>query len=153
MRIWSHAAGYAALVVLVSAGAAESLAGTNTVFTDDIVPGGVSTSDIRENAVTGSRVRNSSLTGSDLALGSVGMSHLGGAWTSPVRETLSGDISGFAFAACPSGQTAISGAVSAGSTSANVVSSVPQGDGWFVTYRNWISAPTWIEVQAFCVRK
>ena len=59
--------GYVALVVLVTAGAAQSLAGSNTVFTDDIVDGQVTYSDIRDNAMTGKKILDNSVTGADLA--------------------------------------------------------------------------------------
>ena len=78
--------GYVVLIVLLSAGAAQSLAGNNTVTGGDIVNGSVSSADIRDgsvsyadvkdgavgskkildNSVQGSDVRNDTLTGADI---------------------------------------------------------------------------------------
>ena len=137
-----HAAGYALLIVVLSAGAAQSLAGTDTVFTDDIVAGGVTTPDIRDRAVTGTKVLDGSLTAADIAAGSVGLSRLGGKWTEAVRTTLYGDNVGYAIATCPSGQTAISGSAFSPSAAAAMMGSQPVGDAWIATFRNWISAQT-----------
>ena len=58
--------GFAVLIVLVSAGAAQSLSGSNTVFTDDIAPKAVHGSDIADNAVSGRTVYPDSITGADV---------------------------------------------------------------------------------------
>jgi len=67
MRTRSIILGYVALILLLTAGAAQSLSGSNTVFTDDIAPGAVNFSDIHENAVTSSRIAPGSVFGSDIA--------------------------------------------------------------------------------------
>jgi len=66
MRTWSTIIGYTLLTLLLTAGAAQSLSGSNTVFTDDIVDGAVTTPDIKANAVSGSKILNNSVTGTDL---------------------------------------------------------------------------------------
>jgi hypothetical protein len=63
--------GYAALTIILTAGAAQSLSGSNTVFTDDIVDGAVTTPDIRANAVTSSRIITGGVFSSDVADGSL----------------------------------------------------------------------------------
>jgi hypothetical protein len=67
MRTRSIILGYVTLTLLLTAGAAQSLSGSNTVFTDDIADGNVKTSDIRANAVTSSRIAPSSVFSSDIA--------------------------------------------------------------------------------------
>ncbi len=52
--------------MLMSAGAAQSLAGSNTVFTDDIAPKAVHGSDIADNAVSGRTVYPNRITGADV---------------------------------------------------------------------------------------
>lgn len=61
-----HLLGYTALIVILTAGAAQSLSGSNTVFSDDIVDGAIYNPDIHDRAVTGAKVANDSLTGSDI---------------------------------------------------------------------------------------
>jgi hypothetical protein len=58
--------GYVMVILIVTAGAAQSLSGSNTVFSDDIVDGAVYNPDIHDRAVTGAKVLNDSLTGSDI---------------------------------------------------------------------------------------
>ncbi|HJR88780.1 MAG TPA: hypothetical protein VJ782_01305 [Aeromicrobium sp.] len=57
---------YAALIIILTAGAAQSLSGSNTVFTDDVVNGQIFAADIATNAVSGSKVYPNSLTGADV---------------------------------------------------------------------------------------
>lgn len=71
MRARSTIIGFAVLTVLLTAGAAQSLSGTNTVFTDDIADGNVTTQDIRANAVTSSRIIDGGVFGTDIANNSV----------------------------------------------------------------------------------
>jgi hypothetical protein len=59
--------GYIVLTLILTAGAAQSLSGTNTVDTDDIIDGAVTTSDIRANAVTSSRIITGGVFGTDVA--------------------------------------------------------------------------------------
>jgi len=66
MRTRSIILGYVTLTLLLTAGAAQGLSGSNTVFTDDIVNGAVTTADIKGNAVSGSRVLDNSMTGADI---------------------------------------------------------------------------------------
>lgn len=58
--------GFAILFVLMTAGAAQSLSGSNTVFTDDIVDGAIYNPDIHDRAVTGRKILDDSVTGVDL---------------------------------------------------------------------------------------
>jgi len=58
--------GYVVLVVILTAGAAQSLSGSNTVYTDDIVNGQVYGGDIAANAVSGSKIYPNSVTGADV---------------------------------------------------------------------------------------
>lgn len=67
MRTRSIILGYVTLTLLLTAGAAQGLSGSNTVFTDDIAPGAVTFSDINEDAVTSSRIAPGSVFSSDIA--------------------------------------------------------------------------------------
>ncbi|MDR7086601.1 hypothetical protein J2X11_001440 [Aeromicrobium panaciterrae] len=58
--------GYTALTVLLTAGAAQALSGSNTVRSDDIVASNVKNSDIGTSAVTSSKVALDTLTGDDI---------------------------------------------------------------------------------------
>lgn len=62
----STVVGFAILIVLLSAGAAQSLSGSNTVFSDDIVDGTVRHADIKANSLGGSRLLDNSITGAKI---------------------------------------------------------------------------------------
>jgi hypothetical protein len=78
-RLPSHTtvAAYLSLFLVLSGGTAVALAGSNTVFTDDIAPGEIKNSDlgfravslekIGGDAINSGRVVNNSLTGTDIA--------------------------------------------------------------------------------------
>lgn len=76
MDVRSAVLGLAALVILLTAGAAQSLSGSNTVYSDDIVDNAVTSADLGTNSVTkpkvadnaigGAEVLNNALTGSDI---------------------------------------------------------------------------------------
>lgn len=66
MRTRSTVVGYALLTVLLTAGAAQGLSGSNTVFSDDIVDGAIITPDLKTGAVSGSKILDNSVTGSDI---------------------------------------------------------------------------------------
>ncbi len=66
MNIRSSAIGLAAVVVLMGAGAAQSLTGSNTVFSDDIVNETVNSADVLNESLGTSDIRNESLTGADI---------------------------------------------------------------------------------------
>jgi hypothetical protein len=66
MSIRSSAVGLAAVVVLMGAGAAQSLSGSNTVFGDDIVDGTITTPDLKTGALSGSKILDNSVTGTDV---------------------------------------------------------------------------------------
>lgn len=61
-----HIIGYTALTVILTAGAAQSLAGTNTVDSGDIVDGTISTPDLKNGAVSGSKILDNSVTSADI---------------------------------------------------------------------------------------
>lgn len=55
--------GFATLVVLLSAGAAQSLAGSNTVTSDDILDGSVTSADIKDQGILYADIKDGSMTG------------------------------------------------------------------------------------------
>jgi len=58
--------GFAALTVLLTAGTAQSLSGTNTVNSGDIINGQVAYVDLKDGAVTGKKVLDNSLASPDI---------------------------------------------------------------------------------------
>ena len=62
----SAVVGFAAVMVIMSAGAAQSLSGSNTVFSDDIVNGTIAHVDIKENTIGGSRLLDNAVTSSKI---------------------------------------------------------------------------------------
>jgi hypothetical protein len=65
MRNRSAIVGYAVLTLILTAGAAQGLAGTNTVTSDDIVNETIKSSDVLNNSLTTSDIKNGSLRQSD----------------------------------------------------------------------------------------
>jgi hypothetical protein len=61
---FGHLLGYTAITVILTAGAAQSLAGSKTVFGDDIVDGTITTPDLKAGSIAGSRLLNHGITGS-----------------------------------------------------------------------------------------
>ncbi len=61
-----HLLGYTALTIVLTAGAAQSLSGSNTVFTDDIVDGQVTYADIKNGAVGSAKLRDNVVTGAKI---------------------------------------------------------------------------------------
>jgi hypothetical protein len=68
--------GYVVLIVILTAGAAQSLSGTNTVFSDDIVDGTIATPDLKTGAVSGTKILDNSVTAADIAAGAVDSSEV-----------------------------------------------------------------------------
>ena len=65
-RALPHVLAYIGLTVILTAGAAQSLSGSNTVFSDDIASGQVRGSDLAADSVSGSKIYPNSITGSDV---------------------------------------------------------------------------------------
>jgi hypothetical protein len=65
MRNRSAIIGYVVLTLILTAGAAQGLAGTNTVTSDDIVNETVRSADVLNESLTSSDIRNGSLRVSD----------------------------------------------------------------------------------------
>lgn len=71
-----HVVAYTVLLVVLSAGTAQSLSGSNTVFSDDIVNGQVGYADIRDRAVGSRKILDGSIGAIDLGANSVTASKL-----------------------------------------------------------------------------
>ena len=65
MRNRSAIIGYAALTLILTAGAAQGLAGSNTVTSDDIVNESLRSADVKNESLTSSDIKNGSLRTSD----------------------------------------------------------------------------------------
>jgi uncharacterized protein YjbI with pentapeptide repeats len=66
MRNRSAIIGYAVLTLILTAGAAQGLAGTDTVTSDDVVNESLTSADIKNESLTSSDIKNESLRGSDV---------------------------------------------------------------------------------------
>ena len=66
MNLKSTIIGTTSLVVLLTAGAAQSLTGTNTVTSDDVVNDSLIGADIKNESLTGSDLENNSVAGADI---------------------------------------------------------------------------------------
>jgi len=77
MRLRSAVLGATILVFSLTAGAAQSLTGSNTVFSDDIADGQVAYADIRDNAMTGKKILDNSVASADVRDGSIARQDLG----------------------------------------------------------------------------
>jgi hypothetical protein len=64
--VLGHLFGYTVLTVILTAGAAQSLAGSGTVYSDDIVDSTITTPDLKNGAVNGSKILDNSVTGADV---------------------------------------------------------------------------------------
>ncbi len=78
MRNRSAIIGYAILTVILTAGAAQGLAGTNTVTSDDIVNESLTSADVKNESLTSSDIKNESIRGSDILNGSLTSSDIAG---------------------------------------------------------------------------
>ena len=65
-RTTAHVVGYTALTLILTAGAAQSLSGSNTVFSDDIVDGTITHADVKANSIGGSKLLNNAVTGAKI---------------------------------------------------------------------------------------
>lgn len=66
MRARSTILGFGILTILLTAGAAQSLSGSNTVFSDDIVDNNVRTADLGTNSVTRVKVADNAIAGPEI---------------------------------------------------------------------------------------
>ena len=120
MSIRTSAIGLATVVVLMSAGAAQSLSGSNTVTSDDIVDGQITSADVKNNAIYGADIY-------------------------PGRRIVSAAraIPAFADAAygsvdCPAGTTLTGGGFRASTDDLYVLSSYPSdANTWTIAAGNW----------------
>lgn len=141
--------GGAMLVVLLTAGTAQSLAGVNTVFSDDIVDGQVAYADIRDNAMTGKKILDNSITSADLRAGSVGRSDLAFRPLSDIesvwedKQVPANQQVATVFVRCPADKPIVlGGGFETTSTTFLTKGSYPwfdNGEGWLVVGR---TAPT-----------
>ena len=136
--------GFAALVVLLTAGAAQSLSGSNTVASDDIIDGQVYGPDIHSNAVTGAKVATNSLTGADI---------------NPARQTvveswgIDAGQNQFGFAQCPAGKTATGGGFTQETTALIITDSFRDPEDastWVVFATNPTTGELGLDVSVTC---
>lgn len=146
MNLKSAVFGTTFLVVLLTAGTAQSLSDSNTVHSDDIVDLGVKTVDLGTNSVTRSKVSdnaiaspevlNNSLTGADINESTLTLPRSSG----PVngREIISnlaedtslGSGSSFLRAVtCPSGKVAVGASITSSSVGVHLLD-YPTNSGW-----------------------
>lgn len=165
-------AGYVGLVVLVSAGAATGLSGSNTVYSDDIVDRSVTAADlgtnsvsrvkIQDNAVSGTEVIDGSITGADVRDGSIVRQDLGLDVVSGVTKVsqfhqVAANQTGNFTVACPEeAPVVLGGGYEWGSTTGfSASTSEPwyvdgQPNGWFVGGTNGLPQAKNLYVIAIC---
>lgn len=155
-------AGYVGLVVLMSAGAATGLSGSNTVFTDDIVNGHVRYADIRDGAVAGRKILDGSVAGADVRDGSIDRRDVGFDVISGVTKVSQlYQVAGFETntftVVCPSDAPVVLGGGYEWSTSSGFSASTSepwyvdgQPNGWFVQGTNSVAQPRNLYVVAIC---
>lgn len=119
MKSRSVAIGFATLlIILMGANAAQSLTGTNTVFSDDIVNGTIVTEDLALGSITGNRLRDSAVTTakikdgtikrSDLSGQVISADELNGQWVTSTVDPDNGSVFE-GIAECPTGFELLSG--------------------------------------------
>ena len=132
MSIRSSAIGLAAVIVLMGAGAAQSLTGTDTVESDDIIDGQVTSADVADNGLTGVDIN----TGRRLVSRSVTIS---------VDRQLGFSVN------CPAGTTVSGGGFRTASSDVYVIASYPVGlTSWKVVAENWDYVSRSVLAYAIC---
>lgn len=95
--------GFAILLVLMSAGAAQSLSGSNTVDSDDIINGTVASADIKDDSVKAVDIKANAITGSELDAANIVYQ------TAGVAVPATPNVPVIAAAVCPDGDIAVGG--------------------------------------------
>jgi len=139
---------YAALTLILTAGAAQSLSGSNTVYSDDIVDGQVKGPDIKAGAVSGSKILDNSVTTTDINAGALVYETDGDQVTLPDDNSTvqAGDT-------CNAGDFAISAEYE---SSAGVFVHTSERDGadpatWFVEANNPTGAEKTLTMWVLCL--
>lgn len=114
----ANALALAIIIVLVTAGAAQSLTGSDTVFSDDIVDGQVTNADVAVNTLTGNRLKDSAVTTAKIKDGTIKRSdisgqiisadELDGQWVASTVDPQNGSVFE-GTAVCPTGLEVLSG--------------------------------------------
>jgi hypothetical protein len=168
----SHALlAFIGLIVLLTAGAAQGLSGTNTVDSGDIIDGQVKFSDIAANAVTQSRIADNGVSGSEIAANAVAgseildesvtnldiganvvrASELGTiTQRSAVSSTIAAGGDGSVTASCLAGEQFLSGG-NDGFFDVFVVASRQSGNGWAVFAHNNSGGNRTITAHVYCL--
>lgn len=156
--------GYTAMILILTAGAAQSLAGSNTVDSGDIIDGSIVTADLKANSITGSRVLDASLNTPDIKDGAINSAKLAdnsvaGVDIDESSLSISGRLTRIQtviaqgsipagvgqtdgeIVSCPSGTTMTGGGAFANGTwgAIELISSSQTmnfNNGWFAAYRN-----------------
>lgn len=119
MSIRASVIGLATVVVLMGAGAAQSLTGTDTVESDDIIDGQVTSADVADNGLTGVDIN----PGRRIVTRTVTIS---------VDKDLAFSVT------CPAGTTVSGGGFRTGSSDVYVIASYPANStSWRVAAENW----------------
>lgn len=132
MSVRSSAVGLAAVVVLMTAGAAQSLSGTNTVDSGDIVDGQVTSADVANNGLYGVDIN----PGRRIVYKIVNLA---------IDAELAFVID------CPTGTTLSGGGFKASSSDVYVTDSYPYDlNTWRVRAENWSDVAESIRAYAIC---
>ncbi len=152
-----HLLGYTALTIVLTAGAAQSLSGSNTVFSDDIVDGAIYNPDIHDRAVTGRKVLDNSITGADV-LGTSLIYELDG----ESAELAAGESLDFEASCASAADKALSGEWEAWNESTDepadqvavsVNTTTDTGDAWFFHIKNTSATTVAVSTWVLCMQR
>src|SRR5687767_12936773 len=132
MSIRASAIGLATVVVLMGAGAAQSLAGTDTVEGDDIIDGQVTSADVADEGLTGVDI-------------DPGRRVVARTVTISVDKQLAFSVN------CPAGTTVSGGGFRTASSDVYVIASYPaSATSWKVAAENWDYVSRSVLAYAIC---
>lgn len=133
MSIRSSAIGLTAVVVLMSAGAAQSLSGTNTVDSGDIIDGQITSADVKNNSIYGADI------------------YPGRQIVSAARAIPADAVLAYGSVDCPTGTTLSGGGFRSSTDDLEIMSSYPSDSNtWTIAADNYDDAAHTMYVFAIC---
>ena len=150
MKVRSAVGGACVLVLLLTAGAAQSLSGSNTVASDDIINGQVYGADIHDRAVTSAKIGNGEVKRPDM-----GFDPLSDVVTVFEDATIPANtLQGIVRVECPGDKPVVlGGGFETTSNTFIVKASAPEpefGDGWIVVGRTSATESAYVLAHARC---
>lgn len=156
--------GFAILVVLMTAGAAQSLSGSNTVFSDDIVDRAVANADLGTNSITRAKIADNAIAGPEVVNNSIsGADVLGASLTYEAEgdsaELAAGESADFDAFCSGTADEALSGQWEAWNNATDepteqiaVSVNASTGDGWTFHIKNTSGDSAEVSTWAICMQ-